>query len=117
VVACGPKPDSDVIFLMPGNVMTSTSSTKAAYMDIIQQFNQEVLGPKAKIKVKPVWETGDAIQRRYASEEALPDLYVSYADNVSRFAFDSDYREYVRDMEASVLDGTDQSAQAFRDQF
>jgi hypothetical protein len=54
VIACGPSPDNDVIFLMPGDVMTSTSSTKAAYIDIIDKFNAEVLGSDAKIKVKPV---------------------------------------------------------------
>jgi hypothetical protein len=52
IVACAPKPETDVLFLLPGNVMSSLSRVNGAYRRIVDDFNKSPEMANSNIHVK-----------------------------------------------------------------
>jgi len=116
VVACGPTIESDVLLLLPGDVMSSSSGVNRAYRKIVEEFNNSEEMKDSNVKVKVTWEADNAVQRRSLSGEQLPDLYVSYADNVSSYVLDPAIKDLTRDMELTAT-GSTSKTDDFKNQF
>jgi len=116
VVACGPTIETDVLLLLPGDVMSNSSGVNRAYRKIVEEFNNSEEMKDSSVKVKVTWEAENAVQRRSLSGEQLPDLYVSYADNVSGYVLDPTLKDLARDMEVTAT-GSTTKTDAFKKQF
>jgi len=99
VVACGPKISTNVLFVLPGIAMSSSSRITRSYQQIVRDFNNSEEMKDSKVKVEVGWESGDPVQLRGSVLEQLPDLYIAYPDVAAKYIFDPTKMDSARNME------------------
>ncbi|AHI52897.1 extracellular solute-binding protein [Spiroplasma culicicola] len=82
VVACGNKAPTNVVFMFDASVGTSSAITKQ-YQILVDKYNEQ--NPDNPVEVEIEFAAAGAIQNAILSGEVLPDLYVTYPDNVTRY--------------------------------
>lgn len=102
VVSCGAPIDHDVLLVLPGDVMGSSSRITKSYEAVAQEFNNTPEMKNSNTKIKVLWEDADAVQERASSFQELPDLYVENPDSVSKYAYGFETGDQVRDMAKSA---------------
>ncbi|WP_027048455.1 hypothetical protein [Mesoplasma syrphidae] len=84
VVACTPIEPKNVIVEIENNVAKPTSDIFKAWVAASQSFNEILAkGGKTNVKVEVVEAPQGDIKKKMYSNEALPNIFVSYADDVT----------------------------------
>jgi len=117
VVACGPRISNNVLFILPGNTMSSASRITRSYQQIVRDFNNSEEMKGSKVKVEVGWESGDPIQLRASVLEQLPDLYIAYPDVAAKYILDPTKTASARNMEETYFGNDELKDASLKEKF